>query len=94
MYYIVPTALSKMSKSTKNAPQSCRELRNPDIRKLKDWHPTICGNVYSTDDPNVGRDDLPLPNGPAIKFRPSSLSWRRTLSSRDIIQYNHEHMSQ
>ena len=79
-----------MSKSTKNSPQSCRELKNPDVGKLKDWRPTTRGNVYSTDDPNVGRDDLPLPNGPAIKFRLSSLSWRRTLLSHDIIQYNHE----
>lgn len=71
---------SKTSKSIKNSPQSCPELKNPDVRKLKDWHPTSSGNVYSANDCDVGRDDPALPDGPTTKFRPSSLTWRRTLS--------------
>ena len=57
-----------------------RKLKNPDVAKLKDWHPATCGDVYGADDHNVGGDDPPLPYGPATKSRRLSLIWRRTLS--------------
>jgi hypothetical protein len=57
-------------------PRCGRELKNPDIIKLKDWHPATGGNVYDTNDPNVDRVDSTLPDSPTIKFRPLTLIWR------------------
>ena len=61
-------------------PNCGRELNNPDVTKLKDWHPAAGGDLNSTDDHNVGSLNPALPNGPATKFRPLSLMWRRILS--------------
>ena len=54
--------------------------KNPDIIKLKDWHPTTSRNVDGTNDPNVNRVDPALPDSPAIGFRRLSLTWRQILS--------------
>ena len=57
-----------------------RELENPDVRKLKDWHPATRRNMYSADDPNVDSVNPALPDGPATKVCPLSLMWRQILS--------------
>jgi hypothetical protein len=63
-------------------PSCGRGSKDPDTIKLKDWHPATGGNVDSTNDPNVNKVDPALPDSPAIKFRRSSLTWRRILQVR------------
>ena len=64
---------------------SCRvvaRLINPDVTKLKDWHPATSRYVYGTNDPDVDRVDPALSDPPPTKFRHLSLicQWRQILS--------------
>lgn len=61
-------------------PNCGNELKDPDITKLKYWHPATSRYVYGTNDPNVDRVDPTLTDRPATKFSHLSLIWRQSLS--------------
>lgn len=56
-------------------PSCGKDLKDPDITKLKNWHPATGGYVNSTNDPNIDRVDPALTNRPSTKFGHLSLIW-------------------
>jgi hypothetical protein len=69
-----------MSLERKRIRSLTEELKNPNVVELKNWHPATGGNVYGTDDPNVGVVDLILPDNPAVIAQVTSRIWRLILS--------------
>ena len=61
-------------------PSCGKELKDPNVTKLKDGHPATGRYVYGTNDPNVDRVNPAFPDPPATKFRHLSLIWRQILS--------------